>query len=330
VSAVVYARVPDSLKLALEARARERGLTLTGVVVELLERGLEATGDEGSRELERELVASANELERARGRLAEPEAGLEVAREREEINARTLRVFAERARHKFASCPYCLRPLRGYDLLVVGHCPNCDRAITALLTQRSPRFLHFEHLLELVENVPGDIVECGVGAGKSLFMLGLLTEDRKHPRRLWGFDSFQGLPAPAHEDEPDSAPKRIKAGKYAHSEAEVRARMISNGISETNLAKRFVFVQGYFPTSFPQYAGKRVALLHLDVDLYQSYKDCLEWFEPKVARGGAITCDEYRQPKWIGATRAIEEYYGGPPPGIQKSPHWDRWFWIKP
>jgi hypothetical protein len=137
VSAVLYARVPDSLKQALAARARARGLSLTAAVVELLERGLEATEDERASEREAALAASASELERTRARLAEAEAGLELAREREQITAATVSALAERARHELASCPQCRQPLRGDDLLVSGHCPNCERAITTLLTPRA-------------------------------------------------------------------------------------------------------------------------------------------------------------------------------------------------
>jgi hypothetical protein len=47
-----------------------------------------------------------------------------------------LAALVERARHGLASCPQCSKRLRGYDLLVTGHCPNCTRAITTLLTPR--------------------------------------------------------------------------------------------------------------------------------------------------------------------------------------------------
>jgi hypothetical protein len=35
------------------------------------------------------------------------------------------------------SCPQCRQRLRGDDLLVSGHCPNCERPITTLLTPRA-------------------------------------------------------------------------------------------------------------------------------------------------------------------------------------------------
>jgi hypothetical protein len=31
----------------------------------------------------------------------------------------------------------------------------------------------------------------------------------------------------------------------------------------------------------------------------------------------------------VRATQAIHEYFGDPPPGIQKAPDWNRWFLIK-
>jgi DNA repair exonuclease SbcCD ATPase subunit len=136
VSTVVYARVPDTLKQALEARARERGLSQTATVVELLEQGLQASDDQRSEALGRELASSTGQLERTRARLTQAEARLEAAQQREEALSRSLRALAERARHELASCPQCRKPLRGLDLLVTGHCPNCNRAITTLLTPR--------------------------------------------------------------------------------------------------------------------------------------------------------------------------------------------------
>lgn len=135
-SSVVYLRVPDPLKQALAARARERGLSLTAAVVALLERGLDASEEKRAGERERELAASASELEQTRARLAEAELRLKAAQEREELVARTYGALAERARGELALCPQCRKPLRGSDFFVSGHCPHCKGAITTLLTPR--------------------------------------------------------------------------------------------------------------------------------------------------------------------------------------------------
>src|SRR5439155_25755945 len=108
---------------------------------------------------------------------------------------------------------------------------------------------------------------------------------------------------PGPQDEPDRFPRKIRAGKFSHSEAEVRALMLSYKIARKRISKRsvnerVVLVKGFFPAGFAQYSGAPIALLHLDVDLYLSYRYCLEWFEPLVAQGGVIAFDEYRSPIW--------------------------------
>ena len=133
-SEVVYARVPDALKRALKAHAAERGLNLTSALVGLLERGLEAITDERSlSELERKLAASTNALAETQAQLKDAQLGLQAARVREQLTARTYSAFAERARHELAPCPRCREPLRGSDLLASGRCPHCNKPLTSLL-----------------------------------------------------------------------------------------------------------------------------------------------------------------------------------------------------
>jgi len=141
-SAVIYARVPDSLKQALEAHRSTGGLTLTRAVVELLEQGLEASAEGRSpAELEGKLAECTSEQEATRARLAEAELRLQAAREREQLTARTYRALAERTRQELASCPRCRKPVRGSDLLVSGRCPHCRTALTRSLSSRMRRSL---------------------------------------------------------------------------------------------------------------------------------------------------------------------------------------------
>ena len=50
-------------------------------------------------------------------------------------------------------------------------------------------------------------------------------------------------------------------------------------------------------------------MLHLDVDLYESYWVALRRLWPHVIPGGIVTFDEYRQPAWPGATLAVDEFF---------------------
>ena len=50
----------------------------------------------------------------------------------------------------------------------------------------------------LTFNIPGDFVECGVWRGGSSFLIAeLLRQAGVQDRKVWLFDSFEGLPATA-------------------------------------------------------------------------------------------------------------------------------------
>jgi macrocin-O-methyltransferase TylF-like protien len=139
------------------------------------------------------------------------------------------------------------RALRPFGLEV--HRVQPGEPMRAYQAKPNKRLAYFRHLVGLIDEVPGDIVECGVGTGKTLYMLAALTENGKRPRRVWGFDSFQGLPPPAPEDRPETAPRKIRAGKYAHSREEIEARLLAYGISQRSLDERFILVQASFRTA---------------------------------------------------------------------------------
>lgn len=130
-SQVVYARVPDTLKDAVDLYAAERGTTLTSSVVDLLERGLTATSDAPS------ITALELRLATAAAQKTEIEASLRSVR----LELQTLQSLSGRARQILGSCPRreCSLPITGYDLLVTGHCPSCQEALTDLLKLKAPQ-----------------------------------------------------------------------------------------------------------------------------------------------------------------------------------------------
>src|SRR5947209_8100954 len=62
------------------------------------------------------------------------------------------------------------------------------------------RLMYFHRLLEEVSAVRGDLVECGVADGSSLAMLLSLMRAMGQVRFTWGFDSWEGFPAPTDAD----------------------------------------------------------------------------------------------------------------------------------
>ena len=68
-------------------------------------------------------------------------------------------------------------------------------------------------------------------------------------------------------------------------------------------------VPGYFQDTLAPTVGDRTfSFVHLDCDLYQSYRDCLTFFWPRLVPGGIILFDEYDDPSWPGCNLAVDEF----------------------
>jgi hypothetical protein len=172
------------------------------------------------------------------------------------------------------------------------------------------RMLHLNRLLETVVPVPGDIVECGVASGTSLALMASLAKAQGQTRRIWGFDCWEGLPAPEDHDLGDSSV--AARGIFAEaSPQKVIDELVAYGLGEDEISDRVTLVPGLFSETLPSYRAE-IALLHLDVDLYQSYSECLTRLWPMVSPGGVVAFDEYEDTEsWPGAKRAIDEFLVG-------------------
>lgn len=172
------------------------------------------------------------------------------------------------------------------------------------------KLIYYYDLVRRIESVEGDIVECGIGWGRSLYALCLSTLLLDLEKKVYGFDSFQGFPEPTIKDASDiHIPKK---GHYKTGQESVVNFLKKSGLPGDFLENNLVIVEGFFNESLKKYNGNQVALLHIDADLYQSYMDCLSYFYPKVAPGGIIALDEYHErKKYPGAKKAVDEFFDG-------------------
>lgn len=171
------------------------------------------------------------------------------------------------------------------------------------------RYLYFLSQLERVREIEGDIVECGVSIGHGALLFLLMSEYLGVERIYYGFDSFEGFPAPKDID----GITPITGKDFWASPPEAVHRVLKDGrIPEEKIARQVRLVKGFFHDTLPKYEG-RIALLHLDCDLYESYKLALAHLYPKVAKGGVIMFDEYDDVRWAGARSAIDEFFSDKP-----------------
>jgi hypothetical protein len=61
-----------------------------------------------------------------------------------------------------------------------------------------------------------------------------------------------------------------------------------------------------------------LSFVHLDCDIYESYKTCMDYFYPLLSRGGIILFDEYDDPTWPGYNQATDEFLEDKPESCTK------------
>jgi len=150
--------------------------------------------------------------------------------------------------------------------------------------------------VKLSNALPGDIAECGCYVGTSAFFI---AQASTHGT-LYLFDSFQGLSAPDEADESTAADVMPwTAGDLSTSETTLR-----NNLSRFD---KIEVLPGWIPERFNEVTNHRFRLVHIDVDLYKPTRDSLEFFYPRLVKGGFIVMDDYGFKNCPGATRAADE-----------------------
>ena len=162
--------------------------------------------------------------------------------------------------------------------------------------------------------VEGDVVECGVWRGGSTMLAALTLAARGDDRRrLWLYDTFEGMPEPgpndaagAYGEDPHAEWAATQNGDHnawCYSPLdEVRANMAATGLP----GDRFRFIQGKVEDTIPGTLPERIAILRLDTDWYESTRHELVHLFPLLAPGGVLLIDDYGY--WEGARRAVDEY----------------------
>lgn len=169
-------------------------------------------------------------------------------------------------------------------------------------------------LLEPALTLPGDLAECGVWQGSTLIPTALFVRRRAPHKRVLGFDSFQGLnQTVAHDAALDGGyDDRKRVGGFS----DTSYAAVAERVRHFDVADTVTLVQGYFQDTLPTYARSRFCFVHLDCVIYESYKQCLEFFYPRMSAGGIILIDEYNDPPWPGCTQAVDEFLAGKPETI--------------
>ena len=171
-------------------------------------------------------------------------------------------------------------------------------------------------LIKEIKYVEGDIVEFGVGNGKSFFTWASALKYFGIKKAIYGFDSFEGFPNASKED---LGTRVTEVGTKVEGWTHIGGpEYVTNFITQdegVDGAKSLFedgfpeikMVKGYFDKTTDSIPAK-IAFLHLDADMYEStiipLKHCLS----KMDKGAIILFDEYHEfDRWPGVKKAVDE-----------------------
>lgn len=205
------------------------------------------------------------------------------------------------------------------ELCVLAHY-NDDRVVSLLKRLRSEDAVLFKpsELLMLhsfaryASRLPGDFVEVGVYRGTSAQVIADAIAVSGRARTLWLFDTFVGIPHAADQDglfwegQFQSPPRKQRSNLDV-----VRDRLAS--FDDVRLCP------GVFPSeSASVLHGRRVAFVHLDVDVYESTLQALQALYPLLVSGGILLIHDYGQ-AW-GVKSAVNEFFAERPEQVVELP----------
>lgn len=157
--------------------------------------------------------------------------------------------------------------------------------------------LHMIYEIVISTNfMPGELAECGCYQGGTAYVIASAMHKSK---MLHLFDSFQGVPASDLPEDKDMPEGRCKTSKgYAESYA------------ATFDPYRIIIYEGWFKDTFKEVKDRDFCFVHVDADVYQSTKESIEFFWPRLVDGGWMVFDDYYYNRCMGVNKAVDEHFG--------------------
>lgn len=175
------------------------------------------------------------------------------------------------------------------------------------------------------ERVPGDIMEFGVRNGFTARILaqtmnGCSAPDKEdfafaQARKLWLFDSWEGLPEPTGNDR---EMMEVKEGYWQKRRCfpayEGTEEKIGQSLTLLLGERRVCTVKGWYEETVPKvlHAEPSPCVVHLDCDYYSSTKQVLRWLKPQP--GQVLLFDDWNAnlaSDRTGERRAFLEWESG-------------------
>lgn len=179
-----------------------------------------------------------------------------------------------------------------------------------------------EKILELARKClasSGDFVELGCYKGDTSLLIAEVLDDYqrstcgkpvnnpvdkyvdKYAKKLWIYDSFEGLPEKSASDESVMGVD-FKGGELAVTKREVKERFLRAGLKVPIIKK------GWFADLTEADLPEKIAFAFIDGDFYDSIRDALKAVDGKMAENAVMIVHDYKNPALPGVEKAVKEW----------------------
>ena len=159
-----------------------------------------------------------------------------------------------------------------------------------------------------LNNIEGDFVECGVWKGGNILgMMEYLSYHNMIDRKVWIYDTFEGMTNPEDDDVDFNNTKAndiIDSIRCYSPLEEVKINLSSSSLPND----RLVYVVGDIceTLDYEKNIPNKISILRLDTDWYKSTKKEMEVLYPKLINNGVLIVDDYGH--WKGSKKAVDDY----------------------
>ena len=144
--------------------------------------------------------------------------------------------------------------------------------------------------------VEGNVAELGCWRGDTSWQLNALMPDRK----LYLFDTFQGF-------DPRDIAKELELGCSDASPGQFSGADEAKLLERMPAAAQVIIKKGWFPETAFDIEAETFALVYMDACLYNPTVSGLEFFFPRMTRGGVILLAGCDHEKYRGVAKAVED-----------------------
>ncbi len=161
------------------------------------------------------------------------------------------------------------------------------------------RFRCYElyQLVREVASIEGDVIEVGVWRGGTGAILARAAARWRPGCKVWLCDTFRGVVKAGARD------SMYSGGEHADTSLQLVQDLVKK-LALDNVE----LLEGIFPDDTAHRLGeRRIALAHIDVDVYQSALDVVSWVTGRMPVGGVLVFDDYGFRGCDGVTRLVDE-----------------------